>query len=954
MNPTFTDLDRFELMKHRKRGVEIMAVCIGIPVLFALALNNLIKGNLVQTFLCSLNLLIAVLLGFMTKRKTDEEFEYRIYSILFRLFIAVIGIAILHQIGFHSSFSQIEWCYIYPILVFLAVGSIEGTIWVFAFYGILAFFILNFDLQKITLSEIQELKYRFLTSLFVVSMLSLSLQHGFRFAQQRLLTHQRNLKESENRYRQAYEQLNTQMQERKQTEAALQKSEEEAKKLAQENAIMAEIGRIISSTLNIEEVYERFAEEVRKLIPFDRLVINLIDTEKGIAPPLYIAGKEIGDRKIGGACPLEGSGNAEMVRTKSSLLIQTEDFNEYKDRFPMLSSTFQAGFRSIMNVPLFSKGRIIGGLLLRSLKPYAYLDEDVRLAEKVGDQIAGAIANAQLFTERMCAEEAAKRLSQENATVAEIGRIISSTLDIDEVYARFVEAAHHLIDFDRISICTIDAEHQTGTVAYEMGKEIPGRGLGEVFPLSQTVHEYILKTRSSIFVQTEDIPGMGKRYPFLLAAFQAGFRSMISVPLISKDQVIGVLNLRSVKPNIYSETSLKIAESIGIQIAGAIANTLLFAEHKRTEEALRASEKKFKDLYDHAPLGYHEYNAGGYITNVNRTDLDMLGYTAAEELIGLPIWKLSVNEEEDTVREQVMAKLAGTRPPGKAFERTYRRKDGTTFPVLVEDRLILDEKGCIQGIRSTILDITERKRMEEALKKKTEELAQSNEDLEQFAYVASHDLQEPLRMVTSYVQLLSKRYKAKLDADANEFIDFAVDGAVRMRKLINDLLTYSRVGTQGKELSPTDSEAVLAQSVNDLSVVIEEYGALVTHDPLPTVMADGPQLEQLFQNLIGNAIKFRSSEPPRVHISASRNGKGWVFSVRDNGIGIAPEYSDRIFIIFQRLHSRQEYPGTGIGLAICKKIVERHGGQIWVESDVGKGAAFCFTLPVVKAESLSS
>ena len=824
INPSFTDLDQFELMRHRKRSVEIMAVCIGIPVLCALVLYNLIKGNHVVTFLSSLDLLIAVLLGFMTRRKTDEEFEYKIYSILFRLFIAVIGIAVLYEVGFHSSFSQIEWCYIYPILVFFAVGSTEGMIWVFVFYGILAFFILDFDLQRITLFDLQELKYRFLTSFFVVSMLSLSLHHGFHYAQQRLLSHQRNLKESENRYRQAYEQLNAQMQERKQAEEALQRSEEEAKRLAQENAIMAEIGRILSSTLNIDEVYERFAGEVRKLIPFDRLVINLIDTEKGIAPPLYIAGKEIGDRKIGEACPLEGSGNAEMVRTKSSLLIQTEDFNEYKDRFPMLLSTFRAGFRSIMNVPLFSKGRIVGGLLLRSLKPYAYTGEDVGLAERVGDQIAGAIASVQLFNERTRAEEAAKRLSQENAIMAEIGRIISSTLEIDEVYDRFAGAVRHLIDFDRIAICTIDAEHQTGTVAYEMGKEIPGRRLGEVFPLSQSVYEHILKTRSGVLVQTEGASEMEKRYPFLLASLRTGFRSMISVPLISKDRVIGGLNLRSFKPNAYTERDLKIAEDIGIQIAGAIANTLLFAE---------------------------------------------------------------------------------------------------------------------------------RKRMEKALRKKTEELARSNEDLEQFAYVASHDLQEPLRMVTSYVQLLSKRYKAKLDADANEFIDFAVDGAVRMRKLINDLLTYSRVGTQGKELSPTDSEAVLAQSVNDLKVTIEENGALVTHDPLPTVMADSPQLEQLFQNLIGNAIKFRRNEPPHVHISASRNGKGWIFSIRDNGIGFAPEYSERVFVIFQRLHSRQEYAGTGIGLAICKKIVERHGGHIWVESDVGKGAIFRFTIPAVGTEPLS-
>ena len=951
INPNFTHLDQFELMKQRKRSVERISVYIGIPLVGAMALYNLIRGNLFVALLNFTMLLIVILLGCMTRRRTDEEFEYKIYSILFRLFIAVVGIALLYQIGFQSSFGQIEWCYLYPILVFFAVGLFEGMIWVSIFYGILAFFILSFDSQGITLFQIQELKYRFLISFFVVCMLSLFLQHGFRYAQQRLLNHQRDLKESENRYRQAYEQLNTQMQERKQANEALQRSEEEAKRLAQENAIMAEIGRIISSTLNIEEVYERFAEEVRKLIPFDLIVINLIDTEKGIAPPLYMAGKEIGDRKIGEAYPLEGSGNAEMVRTKSSLLIQTEDFNEYKDRFPMLLSTFQAGFRSIMNVPLFSKGRIIGGLLLRSLKPYAYTDEDVRLAERVGNQIAGAIANAQLFTERMRAEEAAKRLSQENAVMAEIGRIISSTLDIDEVYNGFAETVRHLIDFDRISISTIDVEHHTATVAYAIGKEMPDRRTGEVFPLSQSVYEHILKTRLSVFVQTEDIHEIETRFPFLRASFRSGFRSVISVPLISKDQVIGALNLRSIKPNVYTDRDLKIAESIGIQISGAIANALLFAEHKRTEEALRESEKKFRDLYDNAPLGYHEYNLEGRITNVNRTDLEMLGYTA-EEMIGRPIWKLNVNE--DTVREQVMAKLTGTQPPGKELERIYRRKDGTTFPVLIEDRLILDEKGCIKGIRCTIHDITGRKRVEEALKEKTEELARSNKDLEQFAYVASHDLQEPLRMVTSYVQLLARRYQGKLDSDADEFIGFAVDGAVRMRKLINDLLTYSRVGTQGKDLSPTDSEAVLAQSVNDLKVAIEENGALVTHAPLPMVMADRPQLGQLFQNLIGNAIKFRGNEPPHVHISANRNGNGWTFFVRDNGIGIAADYSERIFIIFQRLHNRQEYAGTGIGLAICKKIVERHGGHIWVESDVGKGATFYFSLPAVRMEPLSS
>jgi len=451
INPSAPDVDLSRLMNRQKRSVVRISLYVGMPLLCAMAIYNLFKGNHFSSVLICAMLLIVILFGFVIRRKIDEKFEYKVYSILFRLLVAGVGIALLYEIGLQSNFSRIGWCYLFPLMVFFVVRSTEGIIWVSIFYGVLAFLILNFDLRQITLFQLQELRYRFLISLFVSSVLSLLLEHGFRHAQQRLLNHQLNLKESENRYRQAYEQLNTQMQERK--------------------------------------------------------------------------------------------------------------------------------------------------------------------------------------------------------------------------------------------------------------------------------------------------------------------------------------------------------------------------------------------------------------------------------------W------------------------------------------------------------------------VEEALKEKTEELARSNRDLEQFAYVASHDLQEPLRMVASYVQLLARRYKGKLDSDADEFIGFAQDGAVRMWKLINDLLAYSRVGTWNKELAPTDCETILNQSLNNLKVAIEENEALVTHDSLPTVMADNPQLVQLFQNLIGNAIKFRGNEPPRVHVSAGRNGNGWTFSVRDNGIGIAPEYAKRIFVIFQQLHSREKYAGTGIGLAICQRIVERHGGHIWVESEVGKGATFYFTLP---------
>lgn len=299
-------------------------------------------------------------------------------------------------------------------------------------------------------------------------------------------------------------------------------------------------------------------------------------------------------------------------------------------------------------------------------------------------------------------------------------------------------------------------------------------------------------------------------------------------------------------------------------------------------------------------------------------------------------------------RAQLRAAVGACMKDPKPFKHEYRviRPDGTVAWVCDHGFPVGDGNGHVNYVVGLARDVTHRKSMEEAVRIHSEKLARSNAELERFAYVASHDLQEPLRMVASFTQLLAKRYSGRLDETADRYIHYAVDGAKRMQELIVDLLAYSRVNSKELDFKTTPCEAVVAGVLQNLQAAIDESNASVKWDPLPTLLADPGQLRQLFQNLLGNAIKFRGESPPQVHISAVEEGESWVFSVRDNGIGLDPDQSDRIFQVFQRLHGRTEYPGTGIGLAICKKVVERHGGKIWVESRPGAGSTFRFTLPI--------
>lgn len=367
-----------------------------------------------------------------------------------------------------------------------------------------------------------------------------------------------------------------------------------------------------------------------------------------------------------------------------------------------------------------------------------------------------------------------------------------------------------------------------------------------------------------------------------------------------------------------------------------LASIIDITERKRAQE-------RFELVVEAAPNAMIMIDDQRRICLVNRRAEELFGY-GRTEIIGQLI--------ETLVPERYRAAHPGlvrgfsvcpeVRPMGAGRELHGLRKDGSEVPIEIGLNPLEASDG--RFVLASIIDITERKRNED-------ELRRSNAELEQFAYVASHDLQEPLRMVANYTELLAQRYRGQLDERADKYIHYASDGARRMQRLVTDLLTYSRVGSQGKPMSPVQSGQVLSAVVQSLQRLIRETDATIVHGALPAVLADEVQLHQLLQNLLSNAIKFRSDKPPRIVVDAIAQGPRWLFSVADNGIGIEMQYADRIFQMFQRLHALGKYDGSGIGLAIAKRIVERHGGTIRVESQQDVGATFFFTLHAVPAEA---
>ncbi len=376
------------------------------------------------------------------------------------------------------------------------------------------------------------------------------------------------------------------------------------------------------------------------------------------------------------------------------------------------------------------------------------------------------------------------------------------------------------------------------------------------------------------------------------------------------------------------------------------------AERNRTERSLRASEMNFRSMLD----GVRDYailmlDPEGHVTTWNHAAQTIKGYSA-EEIMGQHFSIFYPEEAREEGMPQQLLDVA--RSVGRCEDDNWRvRKDGTRFWANVIITAMRDPEGKLHGFLKVTRDMTERRRMEEVTRLNIE-LSRSNEELRQFAKIAAHDLQEPLRAIEGYASLIDRRYKGKLDKDFNEFIEFIIDGSSRMADQIQSVLVHSRVRTEEKELALIDCHKVLKEVIVNLKLSIQESQTRIQMEELPTIVANRAELVQLFQNLLSNAIKFRREESPLVRVSATEDDEYWKFCVEDNGIGISPRYTEKIFSMFSRLHSRSRYSGTGIGLAICQKIVESHGGKIWCESKSKSGSKFFFTLPKDRSKGRSS
>jgi len=593
-----------------------------------------------------------------------------------------------------------------------------------------------------------------------------------------------------------------------------------------------------------------------------------------------------------------------------------------------------------MALPLLSEGKPFGVITIYSRQADPFSDEEIRLLTRLGDDVSNCIRALRAVAQRQQKEEELQKLNRVLKALHEssqaMTRASSESEYLDVVCKNVIADCGHSMVW--IGFAQQDEARSIRIAAragFEDGYLEQGRwtwadnewGRGPIGVAIRTGKPCACRD-----VRTD--PNIA---PWRDEALKRGFASILAVPLLGEGKPFGAIVIYSAHTETFSDDEIGLFVELADDVSMCIRTLRAVAQRESVEKWFRL----LSTAVESAVNGIVITDRQGRILWVNPAFTTLTGYTS-EEAIGQNPRVLKSGQHPSEFYAQIWNTLLKGQP--WHGELINRRKDGTLYPEEMAITPVRAEGADITHFVAIKQDITERQRIQNALQKSVEETKRSNRDLEQFAYIASHDLQEPLRAVAGYVKLLQLRFPKDIDPKAVGYIHGAAEGAERMERLIGDLLTYSRVGRQGGPLAPADLNAVLDEALQNLKTSLQTAQAKVTRDPLPTLPVYATQITQLFQNLIGNAIKFRDERPLKIHIGAQKLPDRWVFSVQDNGIGIEPQYFERIFQIFQRLHTRKVYAGTGIGLAICKRTVERHNGSIWVESEPGQGTTFFFSL----------
>jgi PAS domain S-box-containing protein len=785
------------------------------------------------------------------------------------------------------------------------------------------------------------------------------------------------------------------------------KHAEELQNRYQELAIVHDTSQMILKSADLRAVLEKILDQALSVLSLDLGNIRLFDSNGHVRMGVYRGYRDPENvaKHHGNLTGTEGSVLVPRV-IASGKSLALEDVTTTEG----LRTLKKEGARSAVVVPITTQAETLGVIEVGGRRPCSFRPDDIRLLEAIGSQIGIAAQKARLLEEtegRAQEQEAlniiAKAISQSLRRDELLQIALDKVLEVtgrervsirlkDFATGRVTLAAHRGFSPEEIAELLHRVHHSPTEQVLASGQPLvinnsaENRNAGSLLPQSRSVAWIPMKAGSKVVgilgISASSLISFSQREVEFLQAIG----NMIGVAL-ENARLFGETQARYRELQTLHTISGTILDSLDLRVMMERILDQLFEIGTFDIAVIRLLDPTGETLEPVASRGFRDpQNVNGLRTSTrDRSTARLVAQViATKECKVADLTTLDGTRMRTFRREEVTAVVAvplrterdalGVIHLGNRSRREYAESElrildavGSQVGIAIQKARLYEETKRAQAALAGKAEELARSNIElqhfaeeikfakEKLEKvnsvltlQAAELARSNTELEQFAYIASHDLQEPLRMVASYVQLLARRYKGKLDADADEFIGFAVDGSKRMQELINALLAYSRIGTKGRDFAPIECESLLKTTLQNLQIAIEDSQAVVTHDPLPTVRGDATQLGQLFQNLVGNALKFRGATPPRIHISARREGRQWEFAVRDNGIGIEPRHTGQVFELFRRLHPRDKYPGTGVGLAICKKIIERHSGRLWVESAPGQGTTFFFTLLVPK------